>query len=539
VDAGDGGDAPEGGGGDAAPAPDAGDGGDVVEGGAPVRHRWLAYAAYGGDPQPLYIVHTSGVAEPVQLAPNLSGFTPPAWRADGRQLLYVEYFCCGASNGAYVVDVDGDTLGAPRLIHPPRGSGETVREAAYSPDGRYLIAQFVGADLVGRWYSRRIDEAVDAWVPFTAGASWNPSQQRPAWSGDGSAALVYEGSGGQQRVYLLELAGSAAAARLVHTTGPDEQDVYRSAFGPGSQDYVFFGGGALMWGQRVGTAPAAPLTSATEFSPYFPAEYSPSGAELLFTAADSADSDSASTSLFVKGLAPGAPAAELLWPPAPLAFARSIFGATWLPSGDVAFIGDAETDDVLEAFTLSRSGALTKVSGTLADGATAGSLDVIRGGLLVSVMESDGATQNVRLAALGGASQPEALTTFAFESYGYASVAGGPSPSGDGAFVTSQGYDVDEGTAVGSELFYVSLGGSSVASRVSVVSPMAAGRYISSPFTWSADGALFAYSGDFDGDEFQDVAVTEMVDGRPGAPRLLGSLLDVIGSSPGAFVWQP
>ncbi len=146
---------------------------------------------------------------PLGLAENSPyGHQDPAWRPDGKFLLYVRNARDGARGSPTIWRYDVTTRKAARLSQP----GYT--EPLYSPNGRYLVAtkaSTLGTDIVVL-DARNANELLRV---TSDGRSWGG-----AWSPDGTQIAFLQLAGSTTDLQVATLARSAAGDLSVEKTEP-------------------------------------------------------------------------------------------------------------------------------------------------------------------------------------------------------------------------------------------------------------------------------------------------------------------------------
>lgn len=502
--------------------------------------RWLAYVVQGGTEVPLYAVSTLD-AEPVEIAPNVSSFSVPEWRPDGAQLLYVEYFCCGLSNGGYTVDVSNDGLGEPVPIHEPLSGGETIRNALYAAGGEALVAEFVDASNSSRWAFRWANAGPGDWQTVTPGETLQGPAGFASKAPDGSAVVLIEMdvSDQGQRVYLVDFeTGESPMGVLVHETHSPAASIFEVIWSPDSDSFVLSGYGAPLWVSRDTPTQARPLSASEHFFPYASTVFSSNATAVLFSAANTADEASASQGVFVRSIAEAGPSALTTVLPPPSEHLGFVHLARWLDGERVVFLSDARTDEVNELFLGDRAGSSpTPILDTLPPGEFVNWFEVAGSELVFTTSDPEGSFQNMYLIdpRAGASVEPVAVTSFSGGADAFA-VPLGVRPNGL-AFTTFE-VNPESGAFGGARVSYLALGDART-ERADVTDELPVGAAVAFISAWSDDGKFFAYSGDFDADGFTDVSWFELVDGMPEGPMSPVSILEGTGSAVGLFAWQP
>jgi hypothetical protein len=457
----------------------------------------------------------------VLVADNLSDFTLPTFSSDGSRFVYVEYFCCGLSNGAYLVEVQGDTLGAPTLIHEPLASGARVTDAAISPNGEHLLARF-DAD-GGAWKTRPVVSAVDAWVPLTAGTPWGPSAVEPRFSPDGSAAFLVEGENGVQRAYVVDLTGPTALATLVFETLNASHPIYDAEWHPDGRGIVFEAGGALHWVPTASPLATQVITGPGEFVPVTALAYSPSGDQLLYVVQDDPDVSLARSIIVSRELV-----GDVLGEPEEryaATGAGKVYRVDWATDDAVLVYGDLIAAGQYDLFLLDGSNTLESIVSDLPNGATVADYLIVDDGVAVA---AQGLGTNVLFRPYEGTTT--SLTNYTDET-GFAQLFA-RLPDGSAFACTRSSFSPQFETV---DFTLTQFG----PAAVDVVGPLPQTAYLSnSGLTWSSDGRRVAFSGDRDADGLSEVIHAELV-GSVLSEIETAIVFDDGDSYPGNFVWQP
>lgn len=136
------------------------------------------------------------------------GHQDPAWRPDGKVLLYVRNARQGSKAASAIWRYDPTTKKTSRFSQP----GYT--EPGYSPDGRYLVAtktSTLGTDIVVL-DARNANELLRV---TTDGRSWGG-----AWSPDGTSIVFLNLAGSTTDLHVATLTGAATGNLAVDTIKP-------------------------------------------------------------------------------------------------------------------------------------------------------------------------------------------------------------------------------------------------------------------------------------------------------------------------------
>lgn len=165
----------------------------------------LAFTSERDGNAEIYVVSADG-GEPLNLSASpATADWGPAWRPDGRQLLYLS----GAPDGPARLRVINPQGGGARDL--AGAADDTYAQAAWSPDGRLIAAVRARTGVLA---SQEV-VLLNADGSFLASLTDSPAHYaRPAWQPDGAGVLFDSPRDGSYAVYYADI----ASARLMRLT---------------------------------------------------------------------------------------------------------------------------------------------------------------------------------------------------------------------------------------------------------------------------------------------------------------------------------
>jgi Tol biopolymer transport system component len=527
-----------------------GSGGSGEQGPEP---RWLAFQVSGGNESPLVLARSDGSVDAITVFDNISGFSGPSWSADGESLVFVEYFCCGFSNGAYAIEVGAKVVGSPTLIHEPLGDGSTIRYAAYSPNGQHILGRFVDSNYLARYALRRRDAEPSEWTFVTEAAAWGASDPEPAWSPDGRSVLLAQGQS-QTGVSLYRVdmkADKLASIELLHLPPGGNEELQELKWSKDSTTFVVSGSHSLRLGRRddddlvlisegeansvsSGEGGSAGEVEVPEYGPHFPLEFSPDSERLLYGSHDDAYGGSMRLWGIELGSAAG-PDKRLLLEPT-LGQSLALGSAGWDGSSDVFVSADREGRSRYDVLHIDWDSKEVEPRARIPEGETSLGFAWLRDGVIYHTQDSDYVPNHLYF--VGHQDTPEdASLLFEFAddvTPGWANFLGVPTAQAGGFFTA---YEFDEATGQQSRarLWHFTPEGT----LELVMGPLEGSGAFADPGVFDAREEQFAFTYDYEGDYFYEVGVTRKVNGKFTEPVVAAELLDIYSSTPFRLVWQP